>query len=64
MGGTLGHAQTNTTQQMSNTVGVLVGWDLLGGWVSAVPGRVTATLAPPEAAEHVSITEHMGNHCF
>ena len=64
MGGTLGHAQTNTKQQMSNTVGVFVGWDLLGGWVSAVPGRVTATLAPPEAAEHVSITEHMGNHWF
>ena len=64
MGGTLGHAQTNATQQMSNTVGVLVGWDLLGGWVSAVPGRLTATLAPPEAAEHVSITEYMGNHWF
>ena len=64
MDGTLGHAQTNTTQQMSNTVGVLVGWDLPGGWVSAVPGRVTATLAQPGATEHVFITKHNGNEWF
>ena len=39
-------------------------WDWLGGWVNAVPGRVTATLAQPGATEHVPITEYNGNQWF